>query len=41
MCFEQTNSISINNRIRQAIANINYTGRERILSCIVVKCVIE
>jgi len=28
--LEQTNSIYVNDRIRQAIPNVNYTGRERI-----------
>jgi len=41
MCFEQTDSININNKIRQAIPNVNCMGRERIFSCIVVKRMIE
>jgi len=38
--FEQTNSININN-IRQTIPDINYACRKRILSCIVVKGMIQ
>jgi len=31
-CFEQTDIININNRVRQAIPNVNYASTERMFS---------